>query len=359
VTGTTPGTRAAPVVARAVSPWQSISDEAKARRRRLFTIVAVLFVLVSIPFGFPTGRDVITAWVLVLLWAACGGEWRTWRRAVVHDWLPLIGVLFLYDFLRGAADELGSRLVDLPALANGKSGADGIDNAHVLPQLRADEVLFGWLTSGEVPTVWLQDLLYTAGDVRWWDVLIVPVYMSHFLVPMVLAVLLWLSAYALFRRYVWTLVTLTLLTLATYALFPAAPPWMAGLNGYLPEVARVVSETLQATGIGTIRSAVQRGEAYANAVAAIPSLHSGIPMMVLLFSWPLVRARTRIVLVLYILVMTFTLTYGGEHYVVDAFVGWVYAAVSVYGVAWLFRRWGARDSPDGSPSTSSGRRASR
>ena len=328
----------APVVARPVSPWQGISDEARARRRRLFTVVGVLFVLVSIPFGFPTGRDVITAWVLVLLWAACGGEWRTWRRAVVHDWLPLMAVLFLYDLLRGSADELGSRLVRLPALANGKTGANGVDHAHVLPQLRADEWLFGWLTGGRVPTVWLQEQLHTVGDVRWWDVAIVPVYMSHYLVPMVLAVVLWTSAYGLFRRYVWTLVALTLLTLATYALFPAAPPWMAGLNGYLPEVARVVSTTLEATGVGTIRSAVQRGEAYANAVAAIPSLHSGIPMMVLLFSWRLVGAPTRVLLVGYVVAMTFTLTYGGEHYFVDAVVGWAYAAVAVFGVAWLFRR---------------------
>jgi hypothetical protein len=340
-----------PVGARALSPWRAISDEARARRRHLFTVVGVLFVLVSAGFGFPTGRDVIIAWVLVLLWAACGGEWRTWRRAVVHDWLPLIAVLFLYDLLRGSADELGSRLVSLPALANGKTGPDGIDHAHVLPQLRADEWLFGWLTGGQVPTVWLQEHLHTVGDVRWWDVAIVPVYMSHFLVPMVLAVVLWLSAYALFRRYVWTLVALTLLTLATYALFPAAPPWMAGLNGYLPDVARVVSTTLESTGIGTIRSAVQRGEAYANAVAAIPSLHSGVPMMVLLFSWRLASVGTRVLLIAYVVVMTFTLTYSGEHYVVDAVVGWAYAAVAVYGVAALFRRR-TSTSLDAPPSTS-------
>jgi hypothetical protein len=94
--------------------------------------------------------------------------------------------------------------------------------------------------------------------------------MSHFLVPMVLRDRLWLSAYALFRRYVWTLVALTLLTLATYALFPGGAAVDGGLNGYLPEVARVVSTTLEATGVGTIRSAVQRGEAYANAVAGDP-----------------------------------------------------------------------------------------
>lgn len=332
---------------RAVSPWHSVPPAAQARRGRWFLAVGLLFVVVSIPFGFPTGRDVITAWVLLLLLAACGGDLRVWRRAVVRDWLPLLAVLFLYDFLRGAADELGSRLVSLPQLANGKTGADGFDNAHVLPQLRADEILFGWATGGQVPTVWMQDRLYTVGEVHWYDIAIVPIYMSHFIVPMALAVVLWLNAYHLFRRYVWTLVTLTLLTLATYALFPAAPPWMAGLNGYLPEVGRVVSETLQATGIGTIRSAVARGEAYSNAVAAIPSLHSAVPMMVLLFAWGYVGWRVRALLVAYILAMTFTLAYGGEHFIVDAFVGWAYAAVSVYGVAWWMRR--RRDTGHGEP----------
>ena len=61
-------------------------------------------------------------------------------------------------------------------------------------------------------------------------------------------------------------------------------------------------------------------------------------MMVLLFTWSLVRPLTRALLVAYVLAMTFTLTYGGEHYVVDAFAGWAYAAVCVFGVAWLFRR---------------------
>jgi membrane-associated phospholipid phosphatase len=51
-------------------------------------------------------------------------------------------------------------------------------------------------------------------------------------------------------------------------------------------------------------------------------------------------------LVAYILAMTFTLTYGGEHYVVDAFLGWLYAAAAVFGVAWLFRRRQVRPTAD-------------
>ena len=326
---------------RAVSPWHTANPAAQARRRRLLLAVGALFVAVSVPFGFPTGRDVVTAWVLLLLLAACGGDWAVWRRAVVRDWLPLLAVLFTYDLLRGAADQIGNRLASLPVLVNGKPGAGGLERAHVLPMIRADEALFGWATGGTVPTVWLQDLLHVPGQVRWYDIAIVPVYMSHYIVPMALAIVLWLSAYHLFARYVWTLVVLTVLTLITYVLFPAAPPWMAGLNGYLPDVARITSETLQATGIGTINAAVTRGQAYANAVAAVPSLHSAVPMMVLLFSWSLVSRRTRALLVGYVVAMTFTLTYGGEHYVIDAVIGWIYAAVAVYGVAGVLR-WRSR-----------------
>lgn len=317
------------------SPWRTGGLAARSRRRRLMLAATVLFVLVSAVFGFPTGRDVITGWVLVFLYAACAGNARLWRRVVVRDWLPLIAVLFAYDLMRGAADSLAGRFAQLPVLRNGRGGSQGIDHAHVLPQLEGDRLLF----AGRVPTVWLQQHFYNPAHVHWYDALAVPIYMSHFVVSMALAVVLWATSYRLFRRYIWTLVTLTALTLTTYALFPAAPPWMASLNGYLPAgVDRVVSHTLTATGIGTIHSAVERGTHYANAVAAMPSLHGAVPMMLLLLCWPVVRPATRMLLGLYVLAMAATLVYGGEHYVTDILAGWGYAAVSVAAVAWWFGR---------------------
>jgi membrane-associated phospholipid phosphatase len=41
---------------------------------------------------------------------------------------------------------------------------------------------------------------------------------------------------------------------------------------------------------------------------------------------------------LYVAAMLFALVYGGEHYVTDILVGYLYAAISVFGVAWWFRR---------------------
>lgn len=301
-----------------VSPWEMGSRNAP-RRRRLLLGAGALFAVVSLFFGFPTGREVVTAWLLLLLYCVVAGDGKAWRRAVVHDWLPLLAVLFAYDTLRGFAKEL-------------------VDRAHVLPQLRADEWMFG----GTVPTVWLQDKLYRAVP-SWYDYAIVPVYMSHFVVPMAVAAGLWATSYERFRRFVWSLVVLTAGTLLTYTLFPAAPPWLTSqTTDLLPYVERVTPHTLAVSGIPTIHNAVQRGEAYANPVAAIPSLHSAVPMLIVLLAWPYCRRLGHVLLVGYVAAMTFTLVYGGEHYVFDVLVGWVYAGIAVALVAWLLPKWDKR-----------------
>ena len=72
-------------------------------------------------------------WILLGLLAFSLTNVRGWIRSVVLEWLPFALVLWLYDLLRGQADTL-------------------LFSAHVRPQLRAEELLFG----GTVPTVWLQ-----------------------------------------------------------------------------------------------------------------------------------------------------------------------------------------------------------
>lgn len=278
------------------------------------------FAAVTAVFGLPTGREVVTAWLFLLLYAIVGGDGRAWRQAVLHDWLPLLVVLFGYDLLRGFADRL-------------------VAKAHVLPQLRAEEFLFG----GAVPTVWLQQHLYHPSP-SWYDYAILPVYLSFFVVPMAVAAAFWATSYARFRRFASSLVVVTFAALTTYALFPAAPPWLASEThpGLLPLVVRVTPHTLLTAGIPTVHNAVERGEVYGNPVAAIPSLHSAVPMLILLLTWPYCRRLGRALLVGYVLAMTFTLVYGGEHYVVDVLLGWLYAAASIAVVTAVLARRQAR-----------------
>jgi len=77
-------------------------------------------------------------------------------------------------------------------------------------------------------------------------------------------------------------------------------------------------------------------QADANAVAAMPSLHTAFALLVVVVLWPYVRRWwARAVLVAFPLAMTFTLVYGGEHYVIDVLAGWAYVVlVCVAANAW-------------------------
>jgi membrane-associated phospholipid phosphatase len=44
----------------------------------------------------------------------------------------------------------------------------------------------------------------------------------------------------------------------------------------------------------------------------------------------------------YVLAMAWTLVYGGEHYVFDVLLGWIYAVSVYFGVRWVRARWGER-----------------
>ncbi|MDW5593604.1 phosphatase PAP2 family protein [Conexibacter stalactiti] len=270
--------------------------------------------------GLPLTRDWIAAWVVLGLLAFSLGDVGGWFRGVVLDWLPFFGILALYDLLRGVADGL-------------------IFEPFFLPQIDADEFLFG----GQVPTVWLQERLYEPGALPWWGVIAWAVYMSHFFATPLLAGILWKVDRMRFRRYAVTVAALSLLGFATYALFPAAPPWMAAQDGLIPPVSRVIPELWGQLGIPARFGVVGTGYEYANDVAAVPSLHAAFSLLITLELWQSARRwPLRVLLGAYPLVMAFALVYSGEHYVVDILLGWIYAVVAFWGVRRAFARWTAR-----------------
>ena len=75
-----------------------------------------------------------------------------------------------------------------------------------------------------------------------------------------------------------------------------------------------------------------------NPVAAVPSLHGAVALLVAVFLWPLVRRRWRPLLALYPLAMGFTLVLGGDHYVFDILLGWGVVTVVVAVLSRVERR---------------------
>jgi hypothetical protein len=259
----------------------------------------VALTVVAVSWGLPVARDQLFIWLVLGIAAFSVPAWRSWGRLLL-EWLPFFGLLAAYDYLRGA--------VSVTA-----------DHAHVTPQIDVDKALF----AGHLPTVWLQQHLWDASHLHWYDYAVWAVYMTHFFVVWVTAAILWRLARARFRRYAVTTVLLSLAAFATYWAFPAQPPWLAGEGVLMPSVDRIVLAVWDQLGVSTAQSIYENGD-FVNPVAAMPSLHAAFPLMLLLFFWSAGRWM-RLALGLYTLAMAFTLVYGGEHFVADILAGWAMA----------------------------------
>lgn len=310
--------------------------------------------------GLAFDRTRLILWMCLGLAAASIGRRRI--TTVIVDWLPFALVLVLYDLTRNVAQWMG-----MPT------------HWHLAPDV--DHWMFG-----VNPTVWLQSHIKSA-EPPWWEMITSVVYVSYFVIPYAVAGVLWLRDRHAWRRYAVAFVATTFLALVGYTLLPAAPPWAAarctaeqvqdnprdpacmesevppasgGLLGPVrpddpaaaPYVERISARGWDVLNIKAASTLLTVGQSKANLVAAIPSLHAGLTMLLALFMWPRVRALGRTLFMGYALTMAFTLVYTGEHYVFDILLGWGLAAGVLLVQAWVIRRWARRR--EGQRSASSG-----
>ncbi|HZU39980.1 MAG TPA: phosphatase PAP2 family protein [Solirubrobacteraceae bacterium] len=274
---------------------------------------AAFFVVVGVPYQ----RDLIALWAIVGLLCFSLADLRGSARGIVLEWLPFMAILIAYDSLRGSAGH--------------------VFGVHYLPQLDVDRWLFG----GTTPTVTLQHWLWH-GHVVWYDVLLWCVYLTHFFATPLLAAVLWKLDRPRFRVFAVLVCTLSFLGLATYALYPAAPPWMAADAHLIAPITRIIPAVFAGLHTHSAGSLIEHGYQYANNVAAVPSLHTAFALLIAITLWPRAPRPLRPLVALYPLAMAFTLVYTGEHYVFDVVLGWVYTLVAVLLGRALMRWWSAR-----------------
>ncbi|WP_101525529.1 phosphatase PAP2 family protein [Nocardioides houyundeii] len=236
----------------------------------------------------------------------------------LRDWsIPLL-VLTFYLYSRGLADEIG------------------LTQVHVTQPIEADRALFG----GTLPTEYLQAHLCGVPCVRqmpraWYEVVLTTVYYSHFFVAPVAAAVLWKRHRPAWIRFMRRYLALNILALVIYLLYPMSPPWLASRNGYLTsDIARITGRGWYDLGPGNFQDSFS---AVGNPVAAMPSLHAGIALLVVLYAWWRTRGAWRVLLLAYPLTMALALVYFAEHYVVDILAGWLAAAVVMWACAWWER----------------------
>lgn len=300
-------------------PATEVSAAVREERLRLWRRIAISTWVVALTAfivvrGVPFERFIQTAWILLGLFAVNIGRPLRSQLRILIDWVPFVGFLWLYDVTRGIADKVGMPI-------------------HVTEPLAAEK----WLFHGTVPTQWLQQHFYEPSHVRWYDVVVSLVYASHFVVVWAYAAVLYVRERPRWGRWARRILMLSYAGLVTYVIYPAAPPWYAGQDRLIPDIARIAARGWEAIHLRTASALISTAQGQGNDVAAIPSLHAAFTAMLTVFVWPRLGRVGRVLMVLYTLAMAASLVYGGEHYVVDALIGYVYVAAVLVAAAWWER----------------------
>jgi membrane-associated phospholipid phosphatase len=280
-------------------------------RRGLLAVYAIVFVWSFFVNGLPIARLVVLGWVAAaVIIAHLGRPWPDQRRMVLD--LSLYATMWLsYDYSRGIADSLGFPLqVEAPR--------------------NLDRILF----LGADPNVWVQDVLHR-DETPWYEILFSLVYFTHFILPVAVAVVLWIRSRDLWIRYIRRFATVLFSGVLMFVLLPTAPPWMAASTRHpyriLPPLERTTGRGWSELGLDTVSSLLIRGQQWANPTAAFPSLHAAFALLMVVFFWSRLRSRgSRIVAGSFPILMAFSLVYFAEHYVVDIVAGWALVGASFW-----------------------------
>lgn len=242
--------------------------------------------------SFPTPDKLLV--FLTFVFMAFGQGWQLFKRLA-----PFVVLLLVYESFRGLVPHLNT-------------------NVNYYGLINADR----WLGSGTLPTVALQKLLWH-GQVQWYDFVLYIVYMLHFVLPLALALVVWKLRERDFWRYITAFLTVSFAGFLTFLAFPAAPPWLASQQGYIPPITRVSSHVWAALGVQDFPSLYNKISP--NPVAAMPSLHAAYATLIALFVYKLFGKKWGLVASVYPVLIYFGTIYQGEHYLIDELAGGVYA----------------------------------
>ncbi|MEO8863085.1 MAG: phosphatase PAP2 family protein [Candidatus Saccharimonadales bacterium] len=232
-------------------------------------------------------------------------------KELLRRFVPFIALLLVYESCRGLVPHLNTHV-----------------NYMFMPH--ADKFLFG----GHLPTTLLQNLLWH-GHVQWYDFVFYLAYMLHFVLPLVLAVLIWKLRDKEYWRYITAFVTVSFMGFITFLAFPAAPPWMASDMKLIEPITRISSHVFYALGIHDFPSVYNKLSP--NPVAAMPSLHAAYATLFAIFVTLLFKTRWRWLAWLHPILIWVGTVYQGEHYAIDEIAGIAYAVAAFFAAPYVLR----------------------
>jgi len=199
---------------------------------------------------------------------------------------------------------------------------------HIADLYNCEKSLFGIKVNGVLLT---PNEYFNIKGTTFLDIVTGLFYLCWIPVPLSFAAYLFFKRRRQFLYFALTFLLVNLLGFVVYYLYPAAPPWYIQFHGFTFHPL-----TLGNTGglakfdaffhINLFKSIYAKGS---NVFAAMPSLHSAYPVIVVYYS---IKNRLKTANILFIIVMAgiwFTAIYASHHYILDVIAGITCAAIGI------------------------------
>lgn len=261
-----------------------------------FLVLALAYLAIASGIMIWQGLIVTPDYLLLLLVPVAVASGHLLR--FLADWIPFIALLLGWEAMRGVA---------------GRSGI-----APHVNDLASTEL---WLFHGHLPTVELQSAVARIGWSLQVDYAATAIYFCHFVMPIAIALTLWLQDRRRFLLFTTALVGMSFSLFVVYLLIPTAPPWYAQDAHVISGFRHVIGTTLP----GWLSP--YYSELNPNRTACLPSLHAAYPFLGFLALRD-VAPRAAAAVLIWAVIVWATVVYLGDHYVIDVAAGVVTASVS-------------------------------
>jgi len=191
---------------------------------------------------------------------------------------------------------------------------------HIADLYNAEKHLFGIHFNGKLLT---PNEYWRINGKTWMDVCAGIFYLCWIPVPLAFAGFLFFKNRKQFLYFSLTFVLVNFIGFVVYYLYPAAPPWYVEYNGFVfhahtPGNTAGLVKFDNYFHAGIFKSIYAKGS---NVFAAMPSLHSSYPVIVLYYGIKTHLKWANLFFVIVMLGIWFTAVYASHHYILDVIAG--------------------------------------
>lgn len=199
---------------------------------------------------------------------------------------------------------------------------------HISQLYNFEKSLFGFHYNGKLVTA---NEYWLINHKTWMDLVGGIFYLCWIPVPMGFGVYLFFTRKKQFLYFALTFFTVNILGFIVYYTYPAAPPWYVQLHGFnfiakTPGNIAGLGRFDQLVNADVFKGIYTKGS---NVFAAMPSLHSSYPVIVVYYGLKNRLGWVNVLLITVMLGIWFTAVYASHHYIVDVLSGIVCAITGI------------------------------